>query len=263
MRKLISIVLAFIVTFSLPATVFAQKSNEVSTLQNLYDSAYTLGLTSNQATIENDYSAYAFLLNNFGAARLENNQIILLNQTIPDRQLIVLQNFIHRLNVLLNNSVIEIDNKWKITVKDAPLARDTIRARATIIDIMPETRKHARQLREVFDNAVFGTAHITAGLYFSERVKSGGIWDYKSYLGTNTRYYEMELRSNMTGETIGNFHYGYVGHSVFGSDTLKRAAGLIQIISGTSDFSFWNSYFDDPRDTEDIQWGIDVYNQEH
>lgn len=44
---------------------------------------------------------------------------------------------------------------------------------------------------------------------------------------------------------------------------LKTAAGFVQIVSGTSDISFWNSYFDDPADQEDIQWEINVYNHEH
>ena len=67
----------------------------------------------------------------------------------------------------------------------------------------------------------------------------------------------------MTGETIGNFHYGYVGSAIFGPTVLKAAAGFAQFCDGTTDFSYWNSYFDDPKDQEDIQWGINVYNREH
>lgn len=67
----------------------------------------------------------------------------------------------------------------------------------------------------------------------------------------------------MTGENIGNFHYGYVGSTVFGPTMLKSAAGLVQINSGTSHLSYWDSYFDDPRDINDIEWGISKYNADN
>lgn len=65
----------------------------------------------------------------------------------------------------------------------------------------------------------------------------------------------------MTGETIGNFHYGYVGSEIFGPNTLKAAAGIVQITSGTAKLEWFSSYFDDPKDQADIQWGINVYNR--
>ncbi|NWN98612.1 MAG: hypothetical protein HLX45_14110 [Bacillus sp. (in: Bacteria)] len=131
------------------------------------------------------------------------------------------------------------------------------------IAIMGTTRNHAKTLKSVYDNAPFSTKHATAGLYFAERVKSGGAWDYKVQLGTNTLYYVSDLNSNMTGEAIGNFHYGYVGRSVFSAFTLKSAAGMYQIISGTSSFKYFDSFFDDPRDQAQIQKGIDKYDSEH
>lgn len=67
----------------------------------------------------------------------------------------------------------------------------------------------------------------------------------------------------MTGEAIGNFHYGYVGRSIFSATTLKSAAGLVQIGVGTSNIKFYKSFFDDPKDQAQIQKGIDKYNSEH
>ena len=67
----------------------------------------------------------------------------------------------------------------------------------------------------------------------------------------------------MDGETIGNFHYGYVGRSVFLPVVLKSAAGMYQLHSGTSSINYWKTFFDDPADQEDIQWGIDMYEDEH
>lgn len=128
---------------------------------------------------------------------------------------------------------------------------------------MAEARNHASELKSVFDNAIFTTRHFTAGMYFAERVKTGGVWDYKSYMGTDTLYYMEDLNTNMTGETIGNFHYGYVGRAVFEAFTLKSAAGMYEIISGTSDLGYWDSFFDDPADQNDIEWGIRMYENEH
>lgn len=105
-------------------------------------------------------------------------------------------------------------------------------------------------------------AYACTGIFFASKVQSGGEWDYKVVLGTssvyrvgmiNERYY------NWTGEVIGNFHYGYTGATVFPDTVLLSAAGLVQIISGTSDISFWSSYFDDPIDQTHIQSGIDAF----
>lgn len=71
------------------------------------------------------------------------------------------------------------------------------------------------------------------------------------------------MKANMTGETIGNFHYGYVGSAVFAPTVLISAAGLAQIFNGTSKLDYIDSYFDDPGDQRDIQWVIDKYNEEH
>ncbi|WP_084388865.1 polymorphic toxin type 44 domain-containing protein [Fusibacter sp. 3D3] len=56
--------------------------------------------------------------------------------------------------------------------------------------------------------------------------------------------------------SIGNLHYGVVGSVLFGSTTLKSAAGMYQIFQGTSSFSYFSSYFDDPNDTVDVVTGI-------
>ena len=53
-------------------------------------------------------------------------------------------------------------------------------------------------------------------------------------------------------DDIGNVHYGYVGRVIFSTNTLLVAGGIVQIYTGTSKLSYWNSNFDDPRD----QWAI-------
>lgn len=131
--------------------------------------------------------------------------------------------------------------------------------RSAVISIMGEARSHATTLKQVYDNAVFGTKNVVAGQYFAERVKTGDVWDYKSYLGVKIVYYVDDLSTTMTGEAIGNFHYGYVGRSVFSATTLKSAAGMYQIYSGTASIEYWKTFFDEPTDQAQIQRGIDKY----
>lgn len=170
-------------------------------------------------------------------------------------------NFINRINTLVKLDALSIEKDLHFKfVSGEDLDPDIIQTRAAEIDIMYTTRKHASELRSVYDNAPFGTRNLTAGLYFAERVRYGGIWDYKATLGTTTQYYVSDVGARMTGESIGNFHYDYVGSSCFSATVLKSAAGMAQLINGTSSWSYWNTFFDDPRDQQQIQKGIDWYN---
>lgn len=93
---------------------------------------------------------------------------------------------------------------------------------------------------------------------FAGLVKTGGAWDLKTKLGGSNYYYINGYYRS--GEQIGNEHYGYMGKGLgYGSTTLKTAAGLYQIVSGTSSWSFYTSYFDDPADTVAINEGINWY----
>lgn len=99
---------------------------------------------------------------------------------------------------------------------------------------------------------------IYKGAIFASYVKTGGKWDLKQKLHTNYTY--LWRSSYKTGEYIGNYHYGYQGRNVgFAELTLKTAAGFYQIIEGTTDFSFYKSYFDDPKDQEAIAHGMREY----
>lgn len=93
---------------------------------------------------------------------------------------------------------------------------------------------------------------------FISYVKSGGPWDLKGPLGTYTSY--RLLYSLKTGEYIGNHHYGYMGrHAGYSEGYLKLGAGLYQIVSGTSNWSYMSSFFDDPRDQEAMSSGYSQY----
>ncbi|MBR6628070.1 MAG: hypothetical protein IKL04_08860 [Lachnospiraceae bacterium] len=60
-------------------------------------------------------------------------------------------------------------------------------------------------------------------------------------------------------DDVGNIHYGYVGRVVFDSNTLLIFAGLYQIVSNTSDISYYNANFDDPRDQWAIRVGMNLF----
>lgn len=100
-----------------------------------------------------------------------------------------------------------------------------------------------------------------AGLYFASQVKSGGPWDYKLKYGVSKRY---KFNSRIiTGEDIGNIHYGYVGRYLFPASILKSVAGAYQIYSGTAHPSWFKTYFDDPQDQAMIEWGISMFNTDN
>ncbi|KYH30783.1 hypothetical protein CLTEP_24920 [Clostridium tepidiprofundi DSM 19306] len=130
--------------------------------------------------------------------------------------------------------------------------------------------KNAKELQDVYDaaeatriiNPNVNPWLVTVG-YWVGKVREGGDWDYKRELGWNTEY-KIIIGGKVDyvyGEDIGNIHYGYTGRSVgFSQVTLKSAAGLVQVLSGTAKKEWFNSYFDDPKDQYAIQRGIDMYN---
>jgi hypothetical protein len=83
-------------------------------------------------------------------------------------------------------------------------------------------------------------------------VRPGGDWDYK----------QGGKRPEM--EHVGNFNYGATGRALgIPPSVLKGAGGVVQIAQGTSDWNFYDSYFDDPVDQGHIQQGIDWYDESY
>ncbi|MGG1659544.1 polymorphic toxin type 44 domain-containing protein [Brevibacillus sp. NRS-1366] len=102
---------------------------------------------------------------------------------------------------------------------------------------------------------------LSTATFFAVQVRPGGPWDYKREIGWNnlrtvkvngTKYY-------LTGEDIGNIHYGFVGRDHFSKKTLLSAAGMVQILVGTARLEWFDSYFDDPTDQAAIARGITWY----
>lgn len=228
MKKLFYLLLlcSIIGTYILPSNRTFAAENQ-SSLNEVYDNAYTYCLNNKYSEIKDDYSAYSFLLHNTQFVTIRRGKINAekLTQTVMsshDRENFT--DFIGKLNALVEDGVINIDEKCRISenefhsdIDHRKLERN-IAVNSSVFDLLSLARSHADDLKRVYDNAVFSTKHVVAGEYFAERVKSGGVWDYKRFLGTKSRYYVPGL-GTMTGEEIGNFHYGYVGSTCFSANT--------------------------------------------
>lgn len=239
-------------------------------LNQIFLEAYNTSKDLQIEKSETDKEAYAILLQNADHVSINSNGLIEVHyNSIPifeslsedDKNRLI--DFVERMNSLVVNQAITIDKKLIFTFVEDIKTEARITPFANIIPIMTTTRNNAKTLKSVFNNAPFSTKHLTAGMYFAQRVKTGGAWDFKATLGTKSLYKVSDLNRTMTREAIGNFHYGYVGRTVFSGNTLKSAAGMYQIISGTSSTKYYASFFDDPRDQAQIQLGISQYESEH
>ena len=62
----------------------------------------------------------------------------------------------------------------------------------------------------------------------------------------------------------GNINYGYFGKFCnIPASALLMGAGYAQISAGTYKLEFYQTFFDDPRDTYRLLQGIEIYNQWH
>lgn len=98
---------------------------------------------------------------------------------------------------------------------------------------------------------------------FYRIVNDHGIMDLKRQPGWqhSAFIYDGEIISY---DDPGNINFGYFGKFCnFPEFVLIAAPGLIQIRDGTSDWSFWTTVFDDPRDTYRVLQGINIYESQH
>lgn len=80
--------------------------------------------------------------------------------------------------------------------------------------------------------------------------------------GKNQYYF---LGIQVRQDDIGNIHFGYVGSAYLPMEILCGGAGAYQIISRTSKWYYFASYYDDPRDNIMIRYGyglakLDIFN---
>ena len=107
------------------------------------------------------------------------------------------------------------------------------------------------------------TAIETINEEFVQKVKTGGVWDLKSKAEWQPAEDEtyVFMGKEVTPEDIGNIHYGYVGRAIFPTEILCMGAGAYQIYSGTWDEAWGSTYFDDPKDTANIRWGAQLFDE--
>jgi hypothetical protein len=101
---------------------------------------------------------------------------------------------------------------------------------------------------------------IAAYLGWAAMVKGGAPWDYKVELRERSTQSVILAGHEFNIDVVANIHFGYVGRaSGFSADELLVGAGVAQILAGTSDWAYWQSYFDDPQDQFAIWLGIWLY----
>jgi hypothetical protein len=77
------------------------------------------------------------------------------------------------------------------------------------------------------------------------------------------KYFDLNT-DDPTMEYVINFNYGLTGRAAGFSELILRInAGIYRIRTGTSSLSFYDSYFDDPKDQKYIKKGIDYYNRKY
>ena len=105
--------------------------------------------------------------------------------------------------------------------------------------------------------SICGVSNGVAISIFINNVKTGGNWDFKNQEDWNLKKENKYMYRNkiFKYDDIGNIHYGYIGRTLFDENILLLGAGAVQIKEGTSDWSYWDSNFDDPRDQAAIKYG--------
>lgn len=123
--------------------------------------------------------------------------------------------------------------------------------------------KNASALYALAKKAIrYGTYGIIIILKkFYDLVKTGGPWDLKNKKEWKLNKGDYFIFNNLKlrADDPGNIHFGYVGSVLFSKPTLRMGAGMYQIYSGTSRWKYFMSYFDDPRDSAFIRYGVSLW----
>ena len=163
----------------------------------------------------------------------------------------------------INNLILE---KQIVLTKDLMLLdvsnnESPILTCAIQIDLLAEADKHVEEFKSYVLRVTHGLSFINHISWWIDKVKGGGIWDYKSYLGYN-KYYDVLGLGRMSGESIGNFHYGYVGRFYFSEEQLLFGGDMYQALTSEDKLKMEN-YHDSPEDKYDIKRGCREYIERH
>jgi hypothetical protein len=103
---------------------------------------------------------------------------------------------------------------------------------------------------------------------FKQLVKSYGALDIKHQKpwmfreGVTYLFNGKEMRN----DDIGNIAFGYYGAAVYGKGFLHTGAGFYQLLSdlrGKNPVQWNGKFFDDPQDYDMIEYGFQLYLEEH
>lgn len=282
LKKILSVVIILVISTNL-ITVFADGLKEEGNDLMINKSNYKVnndGTISARNIINYDdtYIKAINLLVNIGAVKVNSDYTVtdyynpnVYNKTLINQKELLLKNIDY--NKLFQECVNKNGEFYGILPKHElekieNYVGDTVpRVRSEIFDYYQEVLKNTVLLSYTYNSyckvMAEPLAYYESGLFFVDKVRSNGDWDYKAFLGVNTRYYcSMKTYEELyTGESIGNMNYGTVGSYLFDSTILKSAAGLYQIYSGTAKLSWFKSYFDDPSDQRDIEKGISLHSE--
>ncbi|MBS4175582.1 polymorphic toxin type 44 domain-containing protein [Bacillus sp. FJAT-49736] len=159
----------------------------------------------------------------------------------------------------------EVNKRWKdITLGEEPiLNKDKKELNTFLIARTYQLNiRFAKELKRNYEKYVESKGHAFANTYrlgvFYYITRSYGIWDLKRIIGDNTVYIFQGREKN--GEYIGNHHFGYMGAAAgFSCKVLRISAGMYQVYSGTSNWKYLFSYFDNPDDSNAIADGWTDY----
>ena len=154
-----------------------------------------------------------------------------------------------------NNNPIHLSDESGTLPTHATMVTDT--GNISIRDITKKLNAVMKAHYQEMADYYYKHGRIKSYSYFKEKVQTGGEWDLKSqeewaFLYTSKIIYNGE---ELRFDDPGNIHFGYVGQAFTGEWQLKFGAGYEQIRVGTSSWSYWNSWFDDPGDQEMIEYG--------
>ncbi len=156
-----------------------------------------------------------------------------------------------------NNPVVYVDNTGTAHVPGIDACGGTIHTLSQSVDITTRLNESMEENAAILSEYRDSHNYIDTVVYFIDKVKPGGEWDFKSQedwaLNSNTKY--MYNDTELRYDDIGNIHYGYVGRVLFSTDVLLFAGGIVQIYTRSSSWTYYRTYFDDPRDQWAIEYG--------
>ena len=125
---------------------------------------------------------------------------------------------------------------------------------------------NVEELREYLITNTYTSNYIYTLLIWVSSVQANGKWDYKVDSKLPSWFPEYGVCTYngqyIMPETLGNINYGYTGTELgFSSKTIFTGGGWANPGSQNSDPAPY--YGDTVKDHNDIQWGIDLYYEQH